>query len=432
VTGRATGRLRIAMVGQRGVPATFGGVERHVEELGARLVDRGHEVVVYCRTNYGEDVDRTSHRGISLEYFDTVNSKHFDAIAHSSRASVAAMSRGVDIVHYHALGPGLVSPLPRYLSRARVVQTIHGLDQDRAKWGQVASRALRLGCWMSARVPDATVVVSRALQEHYRAVYGRASSYIPNGVAIGRSVPAGEVLSRHGLTAGRYLLFVGRLVPEKAPDMLLRAFRDVPGDMRLAVVGGSSFTPEYVAELDQLAAADPRVEMTGYLYGEELDEVYSNAAGFVLPSMLEGMPLTLLEAAAHGRPLLVSDIPPHVEVLDHDEPGRRFFRHGEVDDLRDKLVELIAHLPAESVGARQTQQWIGREYNWDRATDQLLEVYRQVLRGVRPAPQQHDDLAATRRLRAPAAVPADSAAAVTAHSMSPVVGAPTTDHEKAS
>ena len=384
--------LRVAMVGQRGVPATYGGVERHVEELGSRLADMGHEVIVYCRPGYTSDeVDR--HRGMELRRLVTPETKHLEAIVHSAEATVAAIHEGVDIVHYHAIGPGLVSPIPRVGSRAKVVQTVHGLDQQRSKWGPLASSVLGFGCWLSARVPDATVVVSRALQEHYRAAYGRATTYICNGVDTRDAyVPAGATLRRLRLRPGGYVLFVGRLVPEKAPDLLMRAFARLPDDdLRLVVAGGSSFTADFVWTLRTLARRDRRVLMPGYLHGAPLAELYANAAVFVLPSDVEGMPLTLLEAASHGVPVLASDIAPHVELLGAGGPGRRIFRHGDEDDLVRVLASMLAQPEVELVGAQETRVAVAEEFSWDRAADELSELYLSLV----DAPAEPDEDATT-------------------------------------
>lgn len=374
-------RLRIAMVGQRGLPATYGGVEHHVQELGARLVALGHEVIVYCRPNYStEPVD--SYRGMELRHLNTPDSKHFEAIVHSGGATLSAIRDRVDIIHYHALGPGLVSPLPRWGSRVRVVQTVHGLDHERSKWGAFASRVLRFGCWLSARVPDATVVVSRALQDYYRDEHGRETTYIQNGVTVQRpSSTATTVLEDNGLTPGGYVLFVGRLVPEKAPDLLLRTFQRLPRpDMKLVVAGGSSFTAEYVELLTELAAQDSRVVMPGYVHGAELADLYRHAALFVLPSDVEGMPLTLLEALSHGTPVVVSDIAPHVEVLHRDGPGQRIFRQGDGDDLLAKMTLALDHPRAERSGVPAMES-LQEQYNWDDAALALERLYFAVLRG---------------------------------------------------
>lgn len=377
--------MRIAMIGQRGVPATFGGVERHVEELGAELVARGHEVVVYCRRNYAENGAPATHRGMRLVHLPTVPTKHFDAIAHSAIASMAALRGRFDVVHYHALGPGLVAPIPRFVSSARVVQTIHGRDDARAKWGLGARAVLRTAAWMSARVPDVTVVVSKELEEHYRRTYGRATVRIPNGVAEPTVRPPSCIADRFGLERGSYVLFVGRLVPEKAPDQLVRAFRAVPGDTKLAVVGGSSFTDGYAAELAGLAGGDDRVRLLGYQYGEVLDELFTNAAAFVLPSLLEGLPITLLEAGSYGTPVVASAIAPHVEVLgDADAPGTRLFPPGDEGRLTEAIERALADPEGERRGAKALREKVLGTYRWDHVAAATEAVYEGALRR-RPA-----------------------------------------------
>ncbi len=366
--------LRIAMVGQKGMPATYGGIERHVEEMSARLVALGHEVTVYCRNSY-DAMPMDQYRGVRLRRAPTVASKHLDAIVHSGTATVAALKDRPDILHYHGIGPGLLAPLPRYLSRVRVVQTIHGLDNQRAKWSRAARVALGTAHWLSGYVPDVRIAVSRALATHYQDRFGRDTRYVPNGVADPRRVPAHQITTRFGLTTGGYLLLVGRLVPEKAADLLIRAFRRLPGEMKLAVVGGSSFTDEYVATLRAAAGDDPRIVFTGFAYGDMLAELYTNAAAFVQPSRLEGLPLTLLEAASYGLPVIASDIHPHVELLESDGPGHRLFRDGDEDDLLYALWRVLADLPAERVGGSVHGARVRATYTWDAAARDIEQVY---------------------------------------------------------
>lgn len=371
--------LRIAMIGQKGMPATYGGIERHVEELASRLATRGHQVTVYCRPSYGS-LPMESYRGVRLRQVRTVASKHLDAIVHSTTSTVAALRERPDIVHYHGLGPGLVAPLPRYLARSKVVLTVHGLDQQRAKWSRAARTVLGAAHWLSGHVPDARVAVSRGLAAHYQARFGNPASYIPNGVAAPRRLPPRQIEARFGLTPGRYLLMVGRLVPEKSADLLVRAFRRVRTDLRLAVVGGSSFTDDFVAQVRAEAVDDPRVVFTGFAYGDLLAELYSNAAGFVQPSRLEGLPLTLLEAASYGLPVVASDIAPHVEVLIADGPGRRLFREGVADDLVRALEQVAADPAAERAGATALSDRVRDEYTWDTAARELEALYLDLVR----------------------------------------------------
>lgn len=396
-TAMAGGPLRIAMIGCRGVPASWGGIERHVEELGALLTQRGHAVTVFCRSNYvqaGPGLRLVEHRGMQLQSLPTVGTKHLDAIVHSGIATAAAMASSFDILHYHALGPGVMGALPRYLSPAKVVQTVHGLDDQRAKWGRAATAVLRTAGWLSGRVPDATIVVSRDLARHYRERHGCQAIYVPNGVLPPPPRPPGGVIARLGLTPGHYLLFVGRFVPEKAPDLLLRAFRGVPGDARLVLAGNSSFTNDYVEALRARAAEDSRVVLAGFVYGAELEELYTNAAAFVLPSELEGLPLTLLEAAAAATPVVVSGIPPHVEVVGADGPGHRLVPPGDEAALRRAIGAVLADPTGERAGAAALRDRVRRAYRWPDAATTTELVYRWVLDPRVPRPEHAEAQAA--------------------------------------
>lgn len=375
---RGDGAMKIGFIGLRGVPATYGGIERHVEEIGARLVERGHEVTVFCRSGYAEE-DLPSHRGITLVHHKAVASKHFEALSHSMRASVATIGKGFDIVHFHAIGPGICAAVPRMATRAKVVQTIHGLDHERAKWGALAGTLMRSAAWSSGHVPHETMVVSHELVEHYARTYGRIATYVTNGVTAPNQRAASAITERWGLTAGSFVMFMGRLVPEKAPDALIRAFAKVPGDVRLVIVGGSSHTDDYVAQLEELAARDERVLLTGYVYGDEKDELLSNAAAFVNPSLLEGLPLTVLEACSYARPVVASSIAPHVEVLGSDGPGHRLVPPGDEEALAAAIADELASLDVAAKGAQVTRDRVLEEYSWDRATDITEATYRRAL-----------------------------------------------------
>lgn len=368
----AAGRLRIAMIGQKGVPATFGGIEHHVQELGSRLAARGHEVTVFCRPNYVTE-GREEFLGMRLRQLPTVGTKHLDAIAHSAASTIAAMREPYDLIHYHAQGPGMLAFAPRLASNSMVVLTVHGLDHERAKWSRTARAVLKTAGWLSARVPDATITVSRDLTNFYIRHHGCPAVYIANGVTDyfgSESVPV-----RFGLEQGRYVLFVGRLVPEKQPDVLIRAFRSIPGDFRLVIAGGASFTNAYVEHLRSLAADDRRVMFTGYVFGNDLQSLYQNAGAFVLPSSLEGMPLTLLEAIASSTPVVVSDIPPHVEVVGYDARGHHVFPTGDVGALCRSLMAVLSDPVAERQGVALLRERVLRDYSWDAAADATERLY---------------------------------------------------------
>jgi glycosyltransferase involved in cell wall biosynthesis len=367
------------MIGTRGVPATFGGVEHHVEEIGSRLVQRGHDVVVYSRRNYQER-PVAAHRGMRIVTLPTVSTKHLDAIAHSSLATIDALRRGFDIVHYHAIGPGIPASIPRYLSRAKIVLTVHGRDGERAKWGRGARAVLGGAEWLSARIPDATIVVSKDLAHHYANAHGRVADYIPNGVDEPMPAEPLEIDRRWGLARRSYLLFVGRLVPEKAPDLLLRSFRRMAGRLSLVIVGGSAFTDDYVRAITRAAHADERVLLAGYVYGDALRELYANAAAFVLPSTLEGLPLTLLEAASFGTPVVVSNIAPNLEVVGSEAPGRRVFPAGSESGLLAALERTTEDPGGEQEGASVLRREVLERYRWEDTVTATESLYLRVLR----------------------------------------------------
>ena len=356
------------MIGQKGVPATHGGVERHVEELGARLVELGHEVTVYTRPHY-TDPALHEYRGMRLVSLPTVGTKHLDAIVHSTLASFAACGGGYDVVHYHAIGPSLASPIARIRGRT-VVATIHGQDWRRAKWGRAASATLRLSEWTALHVPAATIVVSRALAGAYRDAGAERVVYLPNGVTVD-SGDEESVLGELGVEPGRYVLFAGRVVPEKGLHYLLEAYAADSPDVPLVVAGDSSHSARYADGLRD--SAGPGVLFAGYRYGAQLAALFRHCALFVLPSDLEGLPIVLLEALAYGCPVLASDIAPNREVLG---AHGMYFEAGSVDSLREGLAIALADRGRLKSEAESGRDSILAEYDWERVARETVKVYR--------------------------------------------------------
>jgi glycosyltransferase involved in cell wall biosynthesis len=359
------------MIGQKGVPAAHGGVERHVEELGARLVALGHEVTVFTRPNYTDPTLATC-RGMRLRSLPTIGTKHLDAIVHSLLATIACWGGHYDVVHYHAIGPCLASPLARLRGR-RVVATIHGQDWRRGKWGAVATNILRLAEWVALHAPNATICVSESLSEHYRQAGLRDVAYIPNGIAIDQGDDT-AVLIENGLADRAYILFAGRLVPEKGAHYLTRAHRDAAVDMPLVIAGEASMSDEYVAELK--SSAGDGVRFVGYEYGSRLAALFRHAALFVLPSDVEGLPIVLLEALAYGAPILASDIAPNIEIL--GEKGC-YFAAGDVEDLSRRLSESLDDLEELRAFSGTLMLRARHEYDWDRSARSTSELYERVV-----------------------------------------------------
>jgi glycosyltransferase involved in cell wall biosynthesis len=369
------------MIGQKGLPAQYGGVEKAVEELAARLVERGHQVTAFNKAE-GDGPRPTEHRGIELRNVPAFGGKHRRNLTQSFSASIGTLLRHYDVVHYHALGPCLAAPIARLRPGSRVVVTIQGRDDQRAKWSRPAQAVLTTAAWMSANVPHGRIAVSRQLQREFRDQFGKETVHIPNGVSVAPVATMDGVadpLTRFGLEPGRYLVNVGRLVPEKAIDQLLRAWGNVQTDLKLAIVGGSSHTDDYVDRLHRLAAADPRIVLTGPVYGAGTDRLFRNAAGYVMPSLLEGLPLALLEAISYGMPVTVSDIPPHLEVVGTSEPGQRVFRAGDLDEMAKQLQMMVDDLDDERDAAQLMRARVLEEYSWERVTDKTEELYQSLL-----------------------------------------------------
>jgi glycosyltransferase involved in cell wall biosynthesis len=371
--------MRIAMIGQKGIPALHGGVERAVEELAATLVERGHEVTVFNkRQRRGEPV--TTHRGIRLVPVSATGGKYSGNLTQSLSSTLHCLGSRYDIVHFHAMGPSLWAPLARYGGSAGVVATIQGRDDQRAKWGLAAKTSLRSAAWMSAHVPHEVIVVSTQLGSAYADEFDRSTHHIPNGVTpVAVESGASDVLERFGLAGEQYILNVGRLVPEKAMDQAINAFRLVDTDTRLVIVGGSSHTTAYAEQLAELAAGDERVILTGPVYGDDSRALFASATAYIMPSLLEGLPLALLEASSCGMPLIVSDIEPHLEVVGGDALGRRVFVTGDVEDMARAIRQTLDELPSSAGECRAFQERVTQEYSWERITSLTEAVYRQAI-----------------------------------------------------
>lgn len=375
--------MRIAMIGQKGIPATFGGIEFHVDELARRLVERGHQVSVYVR-NWYVPRNLNEYAGIRLIRTATIKTKHLDAFVHSLTSSCHVSFRPVDIVHYHALGPTIFSWIPRFVAK-KIVATLHGLDWERAKWGPLAARFLRF-CEKSALyIPHKTIVVSKTQRDYFRKKYGRDVIYIQNGVTIPEILRPHVITERWNLSGRDYLLFMGRFTPEKRVDWLIRAFLDVPaaerGELKLVLAGDSSGTDQYVSGLRKLAQGCQNIIFTGYVSGSLKQELLSNAFGYVLPSDLEGLPIALLEAMSYRIPCLVSSIPPHREVVRDGENGY-FFDEKSYEDFVDKLRLFTKQCAADTREAviEKAFNTVKSHYDWDNVVDQTLYVYSSLLR----------------------------------------------------
>lgn len=376
--------MKIRFIGQKGIPATFGGVEYHVEHLAGALARRGHDVAVYVRPWYTPP-GLGSQAGARLIRLPTIRTKHADAAVHSLLATLQASVSNADIIHYHAIGPGAFSFLPRF-SGKKVVVTVHRLDWESGKWGPAARFMLRAGEFISARAPQATIVVSSELQRYFRERYGKETTLIPHGRVVPEPAPPRLIQTKHGLRGKDFILFMGRLSPEKRADWLIQAFLEAKDrrpafrGLKLVLAGGSSATDEVVRALRERAAGRPDIISTGYVTGAEKEELLANARLFVLPSSLEGSPIVLLEAQSRGLCCLASDIAPHREAIESERDGL-LFRSDERADLTRSLIRLVEHPSLAARLGRSARARSARAPGWDEVALRHERLYARIMGG---------------------------------------------------
>lgn len=358
--------MHVVMMGCRGVPATYGGVEKVVEELSIRLARSGHKVTVICRSHYTPKM--TSYEGVDIVRLPTIPQKHLEMIVHTVLSALYVSVKPCDLVHVHSVDPCVVVPFVRLFHP--VVATSHGQAYRRDKWGAMFRSLSRLAERIFITAPRKCTAVSKTLSDYYARRYGRVAEYVPNGVTIEK--PAGpEHLKPFGLEKDGYILFVGRLLATKGPKLLIDAYKKANPGLKLVIAGGSSHTDEYERTLQKEASDD--IRFVGYQYGETLRALYSNCRLFVFPSFIEGLPLVLLEALSFLRPVVFSDIPENMEIADGLGVP---FQCGSVDDLAAKVTYALSHAGELTALRQATLRRLSTEYDWDRVADQYQRIYR--------------------------------------------------------
>ena len=359
-------RLRVAFIGGRGVISKYSGIEAYYEEVGKRLVELGHEVTVYCRTYFTPPLEE--HNGMRLIRLPTIRSKHLDTLVHTLLSTVHVLFTSCDIVHYQCLGPAFFSFIPRLFGKKTVV-SVQGLDWQRRKWAPIASHVLRLGERASVGLPSTTMVVSKNLQQHYQLRYRKQVTYVPNGTIMRRRNSPSR-LAGWGLTAGNYILFLGRFSPEKNCHLLIQAYERIQTPVKLVLAGGSSHSDVYAGELRNRQTE--QIRFLDWVSGDALDELLTNAMLFVLPSDIEGLSLALLDAMGAGVCVLTSDIAENRELVE----GAGFtFNRGNVNDLERMLRWLISDPQARSVSAGKAQERVREHYLWPVIAKEVERTY---------------------------------------------------------
>ena len=376
--GNNTKKLRSCMFGHKRIPSREGGIEVVVEELSTRMVKLGHQVTCYNRGGHhvsGKEFDGErlhEYKGVKLKTVPTINRKGLTAVSSSFFAALASAFGRYDVVHIHAEGPAAMCWIPKLFGK-RVVVTIHGLDWQREKWKNgFGSKYIHLGEKMAVKFADEIIVLSKGVQEYFQKTYGRKTLFIPNGVNRPVLRKADLIKNKFGIDKDGYLLFLGRIVPEKGLRYLIEAYKELHTDKKLVIAGGSSDTDDFMQEIQTLATGDDRIIFTGFVAGQALEELYSNAYLYLLPSDLEGMPLSLLEAMSYGNCCVVSDIAECSEVV---EDKAVTFQKSNVQDLKEKLQRLCDDPAIVQKYKNEAADFICSKYNWDEITQKTLEVY---------------------------------------------------------
>lgn len=371
-------QLNIAMLGHKRIPSREGGIEIVIEELATRMIALGNHVTCYNRSGHhvsGKEFDNgklTDYRGVKLKSVFTINKKGLAAMTASVAGAFCAAFGKYDVVHFHAEGPCAMLWLPKLFGK-RCIATIHGLDHQRAKWGKLASTYIMAGEKCAVKYADEIIVLSEGVQNYFMKTYGRKTRFIPNGVNRPQLREADIIKQKYGLSRDNYILFLGRLVPEKGLRYLIEAFKKVKTDKKLVIAGGSSDTDEFTNELKSMAKSDSRIIFTGFIQGIELDELYSNAYIYALPSDLEGMPLSLLEAMSYGNCCLVSDIDECDSVV---ENKALTFKKSNVSELQKKLQNVCDDEEMVHVYKDEAADFICSKYSWDDVVERTMELYR--------------------------------------------------------
>lgn len=362
----------IMFLGLRGFPNIQGGVETHMQHLAPMLVKLGCRVEIVVRAPYMRQMKDDSWSGVTYRRIWSPRSKGLEAIVHTFLGVLYAAMRRPDVLHIQAIGPALMTPLAR-LFGLRVVVTHHGPDYERQKWGSFAKWILRTGERFGMRFSNQRIVISGVIRGIVQKKYDIDSALIPNGVALPEIPASTAALGQFGLTPGKYVLLVSRLVPEKRHHDLIEAFsRAGLADWKLALVGASDHPDAYMQSVLDAVRTTPNSVATGFQTSLALRELYAHAGMFVLPSSHEGLPIALLEALSYGLPVIASDIPANLEV---GLGQQHYFALGDTAMLAQRISD-FTKTPYTSDRREAVRKWVGEKYNWHDIASKTLEVYR--------------------------------------------------------
>ena len=315
-----------------------------------------------------------NYKGVRIVTIPTINKKGIDALIYSFFASIRALFGKYDVIHYHAEGSCAMLWIP-HLFRKKIIVTIHGLDWQRSKWGGFATKYIKFGEKLAVKYADEIIVLSKGVQKYFKEMYNRNTHFIPNGVNKPIIRKPKIIKERYDLDKDDYILFLARIVPEKGLHYLINAFKQIDTNKKLVIAGGASHTNDYLQEIRKKAEEDNRIIMTGFVQGEELEELYSNCYLYCLPSDVEGMPISLLEAMSYGKNCLVSDIEENVQVVGNYGLS---FKKSNIQDLKEKLNFLLSN-NNETKSLNDISKYILDNYNWTNSVYKIEKIYKEVL-----------------------------------------------------
>lgn len=375
--------MKIAMFGHKRIPSREGGVEIVVEELAKREAALGNEITVYNRlghhvsgSKFDSQIKSDDLKNIKIKTVFTFENSKLNAIVYSILSAIKVSFSNCDVVHIHAEGPASMSFLPKLFGK-KVIVTIHGLDWQRSKWGGFATKFLKYGEKNAVKYADEIIVLSKNTQKYFSDTYGRKTVYIPNAVNKPKIKKAEKIKELYNLDKNSYILFLGRIVPEKQVSLLVKAYNHIDTNKKLVIAGGASHTSDYFSQVKALAKDNKNVIFTDFVQGQVLEELYSNAYIYVLPSDLEGMPLSLLEAMSYSNCCLTSDIAECTQVC---EQNAVYFEKGNLDDLINKLLYLLKNDNEVQKYKSISAEFICKKYNWDDVVKKTLSLYQKYRR----------------------------------------------------
>ena len=366
--------------GHKRIPSREGGVEIVVEELSTRLVKLGNKVDVYNRKGKNvqdKNADKENkkikeYNGVKIITIPTINKKGIDAFLYSFFASIRALFGHYDVLHYHAEGSCAMLWIP-HLFHKKIIVTIHGLDWQRSKWGGFATKYIKYGEKCAIKYADQIIVLSENVKKYFKDTYNRETVFVPNGIEKPTMKKANIINNKYDLNKDDYILFLARIVPEKGLDDLIDAYEKFKTDKKLVIAGGASHTNDYLEHIKEKTKNNKNIIMTGFVQGDELDESYSNAYLYCLPSHIEGMPISLLEALSYGRNVLISDIDENIQVA---EKYATTFKMGDVSDLTNKLEACIEG--KNRYNDNEIQEYVLNKYSWDDVVEKTLKIYKEI------------------------------------------------------